>query len=63
MQQTCEIWVCCMHAECWDTSDDLMATDDEKKYIVTNPEVIAIDQDPFGIAGDRIYNMSSGAQV
>jgi hypothetical protein len=32
------------------------------KYIITNPEVIAIDQDPMGMAGDRVYNVS-GAQV
>ncbi len=30
---------------------------------MANPEVIAIDQDEWGIAGDRIYNMSTGAQV
>jgi hypothetical protein len=39
-----------------------LSADDEKKYIVANPEVIAIDQDPLGIAGDRIYNIS-GAQA
>ena len=37
-------------------------TDDEKRLIITNPEVIAIDQDPLGIAGDRLYNIS-GAQA
>ena len=29
---------------------------------MANPEVIAIDQDPLGVAGDRIYNIS-GAQL
>ncbi len=35
----------------------------EKQSILLNPEVIAIDQDPAGIAGDRIYNLTNGAQV
>lgn len=39
-----------------------VSPDDEKKLIITNPEVIAIDQDPLVIAGDRLYNIS-GAQV
>lgn len=35
----------------------------DKKTILTNPEVIAIDQDPLGTAGDRVFNHSGGAQV
>lgn len=31
--------------------------------IVMNPEVIAIDQDPAGVAGDRLFNLTSGAQA
>jgi alpha-galactosidase len=48
----------------------LMATDpanlsDEKKMIVMNPEVIAINQDPAFIAGERIRNdnETTGGQV
>ena len=36
---------------------------DEKRQILMNPEVIAIDQDALGRAGDRLANYSSGAQV
>lgn len=31
--------------------------------IVTNPEVIAVDQDVAGIAGERMFNGTDGAQV
>ena len=36
---------------------------DQKRQILMNPDVIAIDQDALGRAGDRIYNSSTGAQV
>ena len=34
-----------------------------KREILMNPEVIAVDQDPLGHAGDRRANATSGAQV
>lgn len=46
----------------------VMSTDprdmsEEKLSIVMNEEVIAIDQDPLFVGGDRIMNATSGAQV
>ena len=38
-------------------------TAEEKREIIANAEAIAIDQDTLSVAGDRIYNSSSGAQV
>lgn len=35
----------------------------EKKALLMNPEVIAIDQDPSNTAADRIFNTSDGGQV
>eukprot|EP00045_Choanoeca_perplexa_P006845 m.59304 g.59304 ORF g.59304 m.59304 type:complete len:410 (-) comp13816_c0_seq3:32-1261(-) len=42
---------------------DLRNLSVEKRSIVTNQEVIAIDQDALVQAGDRIYNTSQGGQV
>jgi len=42
---------------------DLRNLSAEKRSIVANAEVIAIDQDELGQAGDRIYNTSQGGQV
>ncbi|EDQ92942.1 uncharacterized protein MONBRDRAFT_30876 [Monosiga brevicollis MX1] len=42
---------------------DLRNLSDEKRAIVANEEVIAIDQDELGQAGDRIFNHSDGSQV
>jgi alpha-galactosidase len=36
------------------TGNNLAAMDDETRAILTNPEIIAIDQDPLGIQGHRI---------
>jgi len=36
------------------TGNNLAAMDDETRAILTNPEIIAIDQDPLGIQGRRI---------
>jgi hypothetical protein len=54
--------LCCTHSIHHSFARTLTRADDEKKYIVASPEVIAIDQDPLGIAGERIYTVS-GAQV
>lgn len=42
---------------------DLRKLSSDKRAIIANPEVIAIDQDPLFTAGERVYNHSSGAQV
>ena len=42
---------------------DLRNLSAEKASIVANPEVIAIDQDPLGRAGNRLFNTSMGGQV
>ena len=42
---------------------DIRGMSPEKKYILMNPEVIAINQDPGVKAGYRVMNESSGAQV
>lgn len=45
-------------------STDVRNMTQKKSDILMNPEVIAIDQDPLGTAGDRIFNdTQSGAQV
>jgi len=44
-------------------STDLRNMSDEKKNILMNPEVIAINQDPSNTAGDRLRNETGGGQV
>jgi alpha-galactosidase len=40
-----------------------LASEDDKMRIITNKEVIAINQDPLGTGGDRIVNNTDGTQV
>lgn len=44
-------------------STDIRRLSPQKKSILMNAEVIAIDQDPSFTAGDRVRNDTSGAQV
>jgi len=44
-------------------STDIRNMTADMKAIIMNPEVIAIDQDPAFIGGDRIANYSDGGQV
>jgi len=41
---------------------DIRKLNDQKKSILMNPEVIAIDQDPLWTAGDRIANYTKSGQ-
>ena len=44
-------------------STDLRKISQSKMEIISNTEVIAINQDASGTAGDRIYNDTEGRQV
>ncbi len=44
-------------------STDIRHLSESKREILTNPEVIAINQDLSGTAGDRVFNGTMGDQV
>lgn len=39
-------------------SNDLRSLDTIYKELLTNKEIIAVNQDPLGIMGKRVYNVS-----
>ena len=45
------------------TGNDLRTMSAETKSILLNPEVIAVDQDPLGVAGRKVLDRGYGAQV